>query len=148
MGLTSGRGPHSLPTNSPNQCGRGVLAILSRVGTTTSELSNPPVGLKYYPEVNQGMPQSPLPRPLICGGHPPPSNSGRPLSRCGPCYGCDLFSGCGLHACILDTSTLQKSTGVSWGGSCIHHLQGLKLGFYKVQESCIWKCQGGGMKSS
>ena len=48
MVLPYGKGPHSPPTPSPNQCGRGVLDVLSRVGTTTSELSKPPVGLKYY----------------------------------------------------------------------------------------------------
>ena len=50
MGLTSGRGPHSPPTTSPNQCGVCVLAVLSRVGTTTSSLSNPPVDLGEYHE--------------------------------------------------------------------------------------------------
>ena len=145
MGLPSGRGPHSTPTPSPNQCGRGVLAVLSRVGTTTSELSKPPVGLKYYPEVNQGMPQSPPPRPLLRGGHPPPSNSGRPLSRCRPYYGCDPFSGGGLHACILATSTLQTSTGVSWGRSCVYHLQVMKLDIYEVPGSRLWKHQGEGV---
>ena len=53
-----------------------------------------------------------------------------------------------MHACILDTRTLQTSEGVSWGGSCIHHLQGLKLGIYKVQGSRLWKRQGEGVESS
>ena len=48
MGIPSGRVPYSPPTTSPNQCRRGVVDVLSRVGTTTSELSKPPVGLKYY----------------------------------------------------------------------------------------------------
>ena len=50
MGLTAGRGPHSPPTTSPNQCGVCVLAVLSCVGTTTSALSKPPVSLGEYPE--------------------------------------------------------------------------------------------------
>ena len=84
MGIPAGRGPSSPPKLSPNKCGRGVVAVMSHVGTTTSALSNPHVGLGYYPEGNQGNPQSPLTQPLLFIRHPPPRNSGRPLSSCGP----------------------------------------------------------------
>ena len=53
-----------------------------------------------------------------------------------------------MHACILYTNTLQTSEGVSWGEICLHLLQGLKLGIYKVQGSCLWKRQGEGVDSS
>ena len=65
MGLTAGIGPHSPSTTSPNQCGRGVVDVLSRVGTTTSAPSTPTVFLKDYPEENTGRTQYPPPRPLL-----------------------------------------------------------------------------------
>ena len=48
VGLPVGRGSYSTPTPSPNQYGRSVVDIMLRVGTTTSELITPPVGLGAY----------------------------------------------------------------------------------------------------
>ena len=48
MCLTDGNGARSPPTPSPNQYRRVVVSVLSRVGTTTSELTMPPLGIGVY----------------------------------------------------------------------------------------------------
>ena len=90
MGLPAGTGPNRLLTPSTNMYGMGVSAALMHVGTTTSVLSIPPVDLIVYLLEYPNMPQSPPPRPLLCGIYPPPRIFLLPLS------GSMLYSVCGL----------------------------------------------------
>ena len=92
-----------------------MVDILSCVGTTASEMSTPPVGLRYFPWGNPGRTQSPPPLPMLCGGYPPPKTGGRYLSGRVPLSGCDPDVGDGMHAHILSARTLQTPTGV-----CVH----------------------------
>ena len=127
MGLPAGIGMHSPPKPSPNQYGRGVVSVLSRVINIASELSTPPVVMWAYPEGTPGRPQSPPPRTLICSGHAPTSNCRRPFSWRGPHSGCDTDGESGLPARLLSARTLHTSTGF-WvssyvGGGICHEIK-------------------------
>ena len=106
VGILSGIGTHISPTPSPNHNWRSVVAALSRVGTTTSGLSTPTVGLRSIPGGTPGRPQSTLTRHLICSGYPPKLTERKPLSGRKPHYGCDpsLIGGLCVH--ILAAKTL------------------------------------------
>ena len=83
-----------------------MVAVLSCVGTTASELSTTPVGLGEYPERNPDRHQSPMPWPMLCGRHPEPRSDGKPLSWSRPRSGCDPAGGSGLHAHLLAARNL------------------------------------------
>ena len=75
-----------------------MAAALMRVGTTASVSSMPPVYMMLYSMESQINPQSPPPRPLICGMYPPPATfvltfSGfMSRSNCDPVDNGDLIS--------------------------------------------------------
>ena len=112
VGIPTGIDPLSTHTPSPNQYGRCVVAVLLRVGITSSELSTPPVGLIAFPGGTPVRPECFPPRFLLCGRYPPPNTGGRPFPGCRPRSGCDLVGVGGLWAHTLAPRTLKTSTGI------------------------------------
>ena len=89
MGLPFGIGPRIPPTPSSNQYRKGMVDVLLRIGTSTSELNTPHVGLRASPEETPINLPSPLPINMIYVGYPPPNTVRQPFSGRGPHYGYD-----------------------------------------------------------